>query len=131
MNMTKGVNHVALTVLDLDQTVSFFTDVLGYEKVGENKEYPAAFVSDGTTMLALWRVKEPEKVIPFDRRNTIGLHHLALSVPAASLDDVYQRLAATDGCGVEFSPEIMYGGPGRHMMCTIPGSGIRIELTAV
>jgi len=130
MSFTKGVNHLALTVLDLDKTVNFFTETLGYKKVGEDKDYPAAFVTDGVTMLALWRVKEPEKVTAFDRRNTIGLHHLALTVAAEDLEALHTRLAATEGVDVEFEPEAMYGGPNRHMMCSIPGSGIRVEFTA-
>lgn len=130
MTMTKGVNHVALTVLDLEQTVAFFTDILGYQKVGEDKDYPAAFVSDGITMLALWRVKEPEHAVSFDRRRHIGLHHLALTVDAADLQTISDRLKQVDGADVEFEPEAMYGGPSQHMMCTIPGSGIRLELTA-
>lgn len=130
MSFTKGVNHVALTVLDLDKTVTFFTETLGYNLVGENKDYPAAFVSDGQTMLALWRVKEPEKVISFDRRNTIGLHHLAITVDNDRLDELHEKLAATPECTIEFAPETMYGGPSRHMMCFIPGSGIRIEFTS-
>ena len=130
MSFTKGVNHVALTVLDLEKTVDFFTQTLGYKKVGEDKEYPAAFVSDGATMLALWRAKQPEQAVQFDRRNTVGLHHLALTVDNERLDELHQKLAVVPGCDVEFEPETMYGGPSRHMMCNIPGSGIRVEFTA-
>ncbi len=130
MSITKGVNHVALTVADLDKTLAFFTEILEYKKVGEDPSYPAAFVSDGTTMLALWRVKEADKVTHFDRRNVIGLHHLALTVADEDLDRLHERLKGQADCELEFEPEAMYGGPSRHMMCTIPGSGIRVEFTA-
>jgi hypothetical protein len=43
------------------------------------------------------------------------------------LDGIHQSLAADEACGVEFAPELAYGGPGRHMMVNIPGSGIRVE----
>jgi len=128
--ITRGVNHVALTVADLDKTMAFFTEILGYKKVGEDPGYPAAFVSDETTMLALWRARDPQQVTPFDRKSVIGLHHLALTVKPEALDDLAARLKTVPECELEFEPEAMYGGPNRHMMCTIPGSGIRIEFTA-
>ncbi len=130
MAITKGVNHVALTISDLEKTIDFFTQTLGFEKVGEDKSYPAAFVSDGVTMLALWQVKEPENAVEFNRRRGLGLHHLAFTVDPEDLDQLYAKLKDTPECEVEFEPEPMYGGPSRHMMCAIPGSGIRIEFTA-
>ena len=66
----------------------------------------------------------------FDRRNVIGLHHLALRVAdAATLDALHERLRTTAGVAIEFAPEPLGGGPARHLMCAIPG-GIRLELIA-
>jgi catechol 2,3-dioxygenase-like lactoylglutathione lyase family enzyme len=129
--LTHGVHHVAITVLDLQATVDFFVGVLGYDKVGEDKGYPAAFVSDGTSMIALWQAKAPESAVSFDRFNVVGLHHLAIAVNDAQLDDLHQRLVAVDGCDIEFAPELAYGGPTRHMMANIPGSGIRVEFRSI
>lgn len=125
--LTRGIAHVAITVLDLDATLSFFVDVLGYDKVGEDPNYPAAFVSDGSSMIALWQAKEPEKAVPFDRFNVVGLHHLAIAVDDSKLDALHQTLVADEACEIEFAPELAYGGPSRHMMANIPGSGIRVE----
>ncbi len=125
--LTNGVNHVAITVLDLEATVAFFVKTLGYDKVGEDPDYPAAFVSDGQTMLALWQAKDPKNAVPFDRFNVIGLHHLALTVDDSKLDALCEALSSDDQCEIEFEPELAYGGPGRHMMASIPGSGIRVE----
>ncbi|MBL4637382.1 MAG: VOC family protein [Kofleriaceae bacterium] len=126
-NITSGVSHVAITVLDLNATVSFFVDVLGYDKVGEDPGYPAAFVSDGSTMLALWQAKDPANAVPFDRFNVIGLHHLAINVEDAQLDALHATLEKLEDCDIEFAPELAYGGPSRHFMANIPGSGIRFE----
>ena len=126
-NLTQGIHHVAITVLDLDATVEFFVNALGYDKVGADPSYPAAFVSDGTTMIALWQAKNPEKAAAFDRFNVLGLHHLAIAVDDGKLDGLHTSLADDVGCNIEFPPELAYGGPGRHMMVNIPGSGIRVE----
>ena len=129
--VTRGVHHFGLTVPDLAATRSFFIDVLGFEQVGERPDYPAVFVSDGTVMITLWQAADPASAVAFDRKNVIGLHHLALLVPdQQSLDDLYKRLAATDSVDIEFAPEALRDGPVRHMMCAIPG-GVRVEFIAV
>ena len=73
----------------------------------------------------------PETAAPFDRKNVIGLHHLAMKVEdGAALDALHRKLITTDGVEIEFAPEPLRGGPARHMMCAIPG-GIRFEFIAV
>ena len=127
---TQGAHHVGLTVPNLDQTRQFFIDTLGYQQVGEKPDYPAAFVSDGTTMITLWQAQDPANAVPFDRKNSIGLHHLALKVESVeALNQLHGTLASTDSVAIEFAPESLGGGPIQHMMCNIPG-GIRIEFIA-
>lgn len=127
---TRGAHHVGLTVPDLAKTRAFFVDTLGYQQVGEVPTYPAVFLSDGATMITLWQAADPETAVPFDRKNVIGLHHLALGVEdSEALDDLYGALQANDDVAVEFAPEPLGGGPARHMMCAIPG-GIRVEFIA-
>lgn len=127
VNVTEGVHHIGLTVPDLAKTVSFFINTLGFSQVGERPEYPAAFVSDGTTMITLWQATDSATAVPFDRKNVVGLHHLALKVKDFdALDALYQKLASTHDVEIEFSPEPLRDGPTRHMMCYIPG-GIRVE----
>ena len=127
---TKGVHHVGLTVPDLEKTKAFFIETLGYNQVGEVPDYPAVFLSDGEIMITLWQAVDPVNAVPFDRKNVIGLHHLALIVENdAALDHLYERLQNTDGVRIEFAPEPLGGGPTRQMMCYIPG-GIRVEFIA-
>jgi len=128
--VTLGAHHIGLTVPDLAATRTFFTDTLGFETVGEKPDYPAVFVTDGTTMITLWQATDPATAVAFDRKNIIGLHHFALKVANAdALDTLHDRLRKTDGVTIEFTPEPLGGGPIRHMMCAIPG-GIRMEFIA-
>lgn len=122
---THGVHHVGLTVADLAAARSFFVTQLGYELVAERPEYPAAFVSDGTTLLTLWQANEGAR--PFDRKRNIGLHHLALRVD--DLDALASRLGLLDDCEIEFGPEPLGTLGVRHMMFRGPG-GLRLELVA-
>ena len=128
--VTRGAHHIGLTVPDLAKTRAFFIDTLGFEQVGELPDYPAVFVTDGTTMITLWQATNPVTAVRFDRKNVIGLHHFALNVDGqAALDDLHAKLRATDGVEIEFAPESLGGGPIHHMMCSIPG-GIRMEFIA-
>ncbi|HZH10692.1 MAG TPA: VOC family protein [Microvirga sp.] len=127
--LTSGVDHIGLTVSDLDATRTFFTDCLGWTLLGENPAYPAAFVTDGTTRVSLWQVKDQADHLPFDRHRNVGLHHLAFRVAdLATLHAVHARVADWPGATVEFAPERNGAGPKIHCMVREPG-GTRLEFT--
>ena len=128
--VTQGAHHIGLTVPDLAKARAFFIDTLGFSLVGEVPDYPAAFLSDGAVMITLWQASNPEAAVAFDRKNVIGLHHLAFKVDGAdALDRLHGALTAAEDVAVEFAPEPLMGGPTKHMMCAIPG-GIRVEFIA-
>ena len=125
--LTDGVDHVGLTVADVRQSAAFFTECLGWRAIGGKPDYPAIFVSDGRTRLTLWQVSDPTAFTPFERRNNIGLHHLALKVTTLQkLHAIHARVAAREGVEVEFAPEPSGGGPRIHCMIREPG-GCRVE----
>lgn len=129
--LTQGAHHIGLTVPDLAKTRAFFLDTLGFSQVGEMPDYPAVFLTDGSTMITLWQAENPNKAVAFDRKNVIGLHHFALKVGSAdALEALHEKLKTVDGVQIEFAPEPLGGGPASHMMCAIPG-GIRTEFIAL
>ena len=125
--LTSGVNHIGLSVLYLDKSTRFFTETLGWELSGEDPDYPASFLTDGEMFLTLWQVSDPQTAVKFDRKNNVGLHHLAISVPSFELlDELYEKVKDVEGVVIEFAPELAYGGPTKHMMIREP-SGNRLE----
>ncbi len=92
-------------------------------------DYPAVFLSDGAIMITLWQAADPASAVAFDRKNVIGLHHLALTVDADAIDGLCDKLNDAAGVKIEFEPEPLGDLPVRHMMCSIPG-GIRVEFLA-
>lgn len=124
---TQGIHHAGLTVPSLPAARDFFQEALGFHQVGEIPEYPACFLSDDHVMITLWQAADPASASPFDRRQNLGLHHLALV--ASNLDDLHASLKQRDDVAIEFAPEPLGHGPTRHMMCAIPG-GIRVEFIA-
>lgn len=127
--LTHGVHHIGLTVDDLDGAVAFFTNALGFTRVGGRPDYPSVFVSDGAVMVTLWKADDGAR--SFDRRENVGLHHLALKVAnPEALARVHERVASHPGVEIEFAPEAIGDGGNEHMMCRIPG-GIRLEFFAL
>lgn len=124
--LTQGTHHVGLTVSRLEESVGFFTQLLGWKEVFRKPDYPAVFVSDGSIMLTLWEVKSDQPV-EFDRKANVGLHHLALQVADENMLQRVHKRVADSGLIIEFPPENVGDGPSRHMMCYEP-SGIRIEI---
>jgi catechol 2,3-dioxygenase-like lactoylglutathione lyase family enzyme len=125
--LTMGIDHLGLTVNDLDQTRRFFVDCLGWHVVGERPSYPAVFVSDGRAVLTLWQVDKADGHVPFDRRKNLGLHHVAFKVESlAQLEHLFTRASAWPGVVVEFAPELVGTGPRVQTILREPG-GLRIE----
>jgi lactoylglutathione lyase len=127
--LTSGFNHIGLTVSQLDKSVSFFVEVLGWQVAGGDPDYPSVFVSDGEMLLTLWQVTHPQSAIAFNRKNNVGLHHLAFTVESFdTLNNIYDAARRHQDVVIEFAPELAYGGPAKHMMLREP-SGNRLEFT--
>lgn len=126
---TMGIDHIGLTVANLDASTRFFTECLGWRVFGGNPGYPAAYVTDGMAKITLWQVADTTNFSAFDRKNAVGLHHLALKIrDRAGLDELFERVRAYPGVQVEFAPELSGSGPKWHAMVMEPG-GTRLELS--
>ena len=124
---TEGINHLGLAVNKLDDSVRFFTEVLGWRRAGGQPDYPAVFVTNDALFLTLWQVEDPETATPFHRRKNVGLHHLAITVESLEkLHALHEKLKQQDNVNIEFAPEFLGQGPTTHMMINEP-SGIRLE----
>jgi lactoylglutathione lyase len=125
---TRGINHLGLSVLDLDRSTHFFVKALGWTESGRDVSYPRTAVSDGHVRITLWQVDHQLAVEPFNRRKNVGLHHLALEVESEErLNSLAHSIAAWPEVKIEFMPELLGKGPRKHMMFFEPG-GNRIEL---
>ena len=124
--LTLGIDHLGLTVLDLEKTVSFFTRCLGWKEVGGMPDYPSKFISDGTSVLTIWQA-QTEAPVTFDRKKNVGLHHVAFKLPTEeALNDAFTKIREWPGVNIECSPEFSGAGPKVHFFINEPG-GIRFE----
>jgi len=123
---TLGIDHLGLTVRELDQTVAFFTQCLGWKEVGGKPDYPSKFISDGTSVLTLWQVQNEAPSL-FNRKVNLGLHHVAFKIPTeAELNALFEKVKSWPGVAVETEPEFSGAGPKVHFFIAEPG-GLRLE----
>ena len=125
--LTLGIDHIGLTVSDLELSKAFFIDCLGWMVFGGRPDYPSVYITNGEARLTLWQVADTVDFTPFDRRANVGLHHLALAVATReTLDALHAKVSAWPGVEVEFAPELSGAGPKYHCMIREPG-GCRVE----
>jgi lactoylglutathione lyase len=99
--MTLHTGHVGLNVTDIDRSLAFYRDVLGFVLVAEGKEDERryAFLGDGERLvLTLWQ----QAGEPYDG-DRAGLHHLALE--AESIERVREYEQALRAYGAAFAHE--------------------------
>ncbi|MFE1881807.1 VOC family protein [Streptomyces diastatochromogenes] len=100
--MTLRTGHTGLNVTDLDRSLAFYRDVLGFTLLAEGKEGDRryAFLGDGGEgpVLTLWQQAQGA----YDG-GLAGLHHLAFT--ADSIERVREYETALRGAGVDFAHE--------------------------
>ena len=93
----RGVHHLALICSNIEQTVEFYTQVLGFSLVElfQNRDLPSSthffFDIGHGNLLAFFDF--PEHPMPPTRESVGGMHHIAISVPHEQFVSISARLA--------------------------------------
>ena len=132
--MINGISHVAMVVGDLEKSLSFYRDLLGFSSarfLDRPDGMKIAFLAQpgheagGQYEIELLSYPSPA-VLPEEARpaNTVGLRHIALVVD--NIDEVHANLRAH---GVEFAREPWIPSPNLPKLCSMTDpDGISIEL---
>lgn len=88
-----AVHHLTLTVTNLQRSLNFYTEVLGFQ-VAMELGPTRSIISNGSAMVALGTAPDPERAIPGDRfdENRVGLDHLSFSLGSRQELDQAVRL---------------------------------------
>ncbi|MEU9958983.1 VOC family protein [Streptomyces sp. NPDC050982] len=95
------IGHTGLNVTDLDRSLAFYRDVLGFTVIAEGKEEDRRYAflgEDGRPVLTLWQQADHGYTA-----TGAGLHHLALE--ADTVEQVRAYETALRAHGVEFAHE--------------------------
>lgn len=119
----EGIDHVALTVRDVERSVVWYQDVLGLSRLHEDVwgNNPAV-VGIGHTSLALFPVVGSHPAGP-PGRDTICFRHVAFRVDRANFERAQAELGAR-GIQVEFQDHQI-----AHSIYLVDPDGHQLEIT--
>ncbi|MEM9292322.1 MAG: VOC family protein [Acidobacteriota bacterium] len=127
-----NVDHIAVAVPDLQQSIVFYRDVLGFEVLetrttaGRRTAMESAVLKAGPITLVLVQgTNEDSQVSQYIAHHGAGVQHIAIGVE--DLPEVVESLKAA---GVEFVTKTVIQGDGIRQAFTArdPGSGMMYEL---
>lgn len=99
--MIKKVDHIGIAVQSLEESLPFYTEVLGLELKGieevESEQVKVAFIQIGETKLELLEPTSAESAIAkYIEKRGEGIHHVALGV-----DSIEARIAEIKEKGIK------------------------------
>lgn len=127
---TGALHHLTLTVTDVERSIAFYKDHLGFEIVVKF-EPGRALLSNGSVLLALGPAYYPDEAVSGDRFSEfrVGLDHLSLGVE--SLAVLEEAAAYFDEQGIQRGEIKDLGeGFGIYVMSLRDPDNIQLELTA-
>jgi methylmalonyl-CoA epimerase len=130
-DLVLGIDHVALAVEDIEASISWYTNTLGFSLVecnevsGEHSGMVYAVLTSGATTIVLVQGTSPvSQVARFIEAKGTGMHHIALAV--SDLDETIRRVGKSGG--VADTPIVTDQGIRQAFLQRDPVTGVRIEL---
>ena len=130
MSQIKKINHVAIVVRDIDESLKFWESALGL-KLHHIEDVPSqaskvAFIPVGDSEIELVQpTNEDSGMAAYLEKRGEGLHHLCIEV-----DDIEGKMQELKDAGVRLVNETPQVLPGRKMAFIHPksASGVLVEL---
>ena len=123
--MIQYVDHVAITVKDMNRSLEFYTEKLGFTitRSSETPTMKTIFVGKGQVQLELFALKQSSaKSVPELQQDEIGIKHIAFNV--TDLDTLIEEFREK---GIVFISEVRQAGTRRHIFFKDP-DGITLQL---
>ncbi len=123
--MIQYVDHVAITVKDMNRSIEFYTEKLGFTitRSSETSTVKTVFVGRGQVQLELFALKQGSaKPVPELQQDEIGIKHIAFNV--TDLDTLIKEYREK---GIVFISEVRQAGTRRHIFFKDP-DGITLQL---
>jgi catechol 2,3-dioxygenase len=98
----KELGHIVLYVRDLERSIAFYRDVLGWHQIPSpsGPGFPAAAFTSGRTHHELLLIEVGEDAAPQPQGRHVGLYHFGLKV-GDSDDELREALRQVQAAGVQ------------------------------
>jgi len=121
-----AIDHIGLKVTDMDKSLHFYCDVLGFEKgraftAGTDKNR-AATISAGSQKIDLFY---REDFVSADKENPVGMDHMCVDVDHVDSADALVDYLRAAGVEVMWGPVQRYG---RTSVYVYDPDGVHVEL---
>ncbi len=89
----QGIDHVALNVKNLDESLQFYTEILGLKITAREFQKPGIeyFLDAGTSLIGLIQAASENPHHPFQQEG-LGANHLSFRVKASDFDATVKAL---------------------------------------
>jgi methylmalonyl-CoA/ethylmalonyl-CoA epimerase len=129
--MVTKIDHIGIAVKDLEESLKFYTEVLGLECIGtevvDEQKVKVAFLPIGDSKIELLEATEPDSAVAkFIEKKGAGIQHIALRV-----DDINKAIAEMEAKGMRMiDKEARYGAGNGRIAFMHPKStdGVLLEL---
>ncbi|MBS4534705.1 methylmalonyl-CoA epimerase [Clostridium sp. D2Q-14] len=129
--MVKKVDHIGVAVKDLEETIKFYTDILGMDLQGtevvEEQKVKVAFLPIGDSEMELLESTEKDgPIAKFIEKKGQGIQHIAYRV-----DDIEKSIEELKAKGIKMIDEKpRYGAGGAKIAFLHPKSthGVLVEI---
>ena len=124
------MNHLALTVSDLERSAVFYQVVLGfmgYQQVEKNDNFIMWWSKDAGAILIY--AANPDSLNKVHDRYSPGLHHLAFNADSREqVDSLYQLILDIGATVLDSPAEYNHYAPGYYAVFFTDPDGIKLEL---
>lgn len=126
MNLTK-IDHIGIAVKNLDETLKFYTEILGLElhgtEVVEEQKVRVAFLPIGDTEVELLEsTSDDGPIAKFIEKNGEGVQHIAFKVD--NIEEAIEEMKAKGMMMIDEKPR--YGAGGAKIAFMHPKSTYRV-----
>lgn len=109
----ENVDHIGIAVKNLDERVSYYTDVLGMKLLNieevESEQVKVAFLDGGNTHIELLEpLSESSAIHSYLQKRGEGIHHVALKVKG--IEEEMERMREAGATLLSEQPKIGAGG---------------------
>ena len=130
MSQIKKINHVAIVVKDIDESLKFWATALGLElhhvEYVPSQASKVAFIPVGESEIELVQpTTEDSGMAAYLEKRGEGMHHLCIEV-----DDIEAKMQELKDAGIRLINDVPQVLPGRKMAFIHPksASGVLVEL---